>query len=156
MSDRFCMSLNDLLVETFNSISKVEEKTLKSAGEINLSISELHLLEAVGKIGEGGVTISGLAQAMEITLASVTVAINKLVKKQYVEKVRGTEDGREVYVVLTRAGTRVNRIHKFFHIQMARQVCADMSEEELSVLIKGIERINDYFKQKNATMEADS
>lgn len=46
-----------------------------------MSISELHLVEAVGKCGGEGRTISGIAKELDITLPSVTVAINKLMKK---------------------------------------------------------------------------
>jgi hypothetical protein len=48
--DSFEKELNDILVDTFRSILKVEEDTLKRT-LIDLSISELHLLEAVGKNG---------------------------------------------------------------------------------------------------------
>ena len=47
-----------------------------------MSISELHLVEAVGKCGGEGRTISGIAKELDITLPSVTVAINKLMKKR--------------------------------------------------------------------------
>ena len=96
--------LNEVIVDTYRSILRVEENILKRSDQTDLSISEIHMLEAVGKGKDRRRTISELAEVLNITLPSVTVAINKLMKKGYVEKVRGEEDGRIVYVSLTRQG----------------------------------------------------
>lgn len=74
-------SLNQVLVETFRTILKVEEQMLRADGKLNLSISEIHLLEAVAKAGDGGATISEIAAALDIKLSTVTIAVNKLEKK---------------------------------------------------------------------------
>ena len=92
--------LNEVIVDTYRSILRVEENILKRSDQTDLSISEIHMLEAVGKGKDRRRTISELAEVLNITLPSVTVAINKLMKKGYVEKVRGEEDGRIVYVSL--------------------------------------------------------
>lgn len=152
MLDAFEKELNDLLVDTFRSILRVEEETLKGT-RINLSISELHLLEAVGKDREQGRTISDIAQELDITLPSVTVGINRLLKKGYVRKVRSGEDGRMVFVVLTREGRKVDNAHRYFHTQMVRKVSAELSEDEKKVLSRGIRRLDEFFKQKSAEME---
>ena len=99
--------LNEVIVDTYRSILRVEENILKRSDQTDLSISEIHMLEAVGKGKDRRRTISELAEVLNITLPSVTVAINKLMKKGYVEKVRGEEDGRIVYVSLTRQGRRI-------------------------------------------------
>ena len=79
--DNFSAQLNDLLVGAYHSIGKLEELSLKSVKSVDLSISELHLLEAIGKGNAEGYTIGQLAQDMGITLPSVTVAIKKLEKE---------------------------------------------------------------------------
>ncbi|MCI1965910.1 MAG: MarR family transcriptional regulator [Oscillospiraceae bacterium] len=152
MLDSFEKELNDILVDTFRSILKVEEDTLKST-KIDLSISELHLLEAAGKDREHGRTISELAQELNITLPSVTVAINKLLKKGYVKKEKSGEDARMVYVVLTRQGSKVDHAHRYFHRQMVRQVSSEFSEDEKKILAKGISKLDAFFKEKSAEME---
>jgi DNA-binding MarR family transcriptional regulator len=150
--DSFEKELNDILVDTFRSILKVEEETLKKT-LIDLSISELHLLEAVGKNREQGRTISELAQELDITLPSVTIAIKKLLKKGYVTKVKSGEDGRMVYVVLTKQGRKVDNAHRYFHRQMVRQVSSEFSEEEKQILARGIAKLDEFFKKKISEME---
>ena len=78
--------LNEVIVDTYRSILRVEENILKRSDQTDLSISEIHILEAVGKGKDRRRTISELAEVLNITLPSVTVAINKLMKKGYVEK----------------------------------------------------------------------
>ena len=149
----FADKLNDMIVETFRTVLKAEEQALKSSGNTNLSISEIHLIEAVGKNKEDGFTISEIAEKLDITLSSVTIAINKLANKGYVSKIKSESDGRMVHVMLTRAGTRINRAHAFFHRRLATQLSDGFSEEEKRVLLEGIKRINDFFSGSLAVME---
>ena len=62
------------------------------------------MIEAVGKGEDEGRTVSEIADAMNITRPTATVAINKLEKRGYLEKKTGNEDGRTVRVTLTRGG----------------------------------------------------
>ncbi len=139
--------LNAMLVETYRQIMRIEENAVANDSKIDLSIGEMHMLESVGKNG-GGCTISDIAQDQFITLPSVTVAINKLVKKGYVEKKRAPHDGRHVIVELTRRGRKVNAGHQYFHENMVRNLIADFSEEETKSLIKGIDKLNKFFTYK--------
>jgi DNA-binding MarR family transcriptional regulator len=62
------------------------------------------LIEAVGKNGNAPKTISDIATELGITSSTVTVAINKLMKKGYVEKSKDASDGRSVNVFLSPLG----------------------------------------------------
>ncbi len=152
--DDFSTQLNLLLVDTFNSILRMEENMLKSSGGANLSIGEMHLLEAVGKGEPEGCTISSLAKERSITLPSVTVAVNKLVKKGYVEKQRCEEDSRSVRVRLTALGHRADKLHNYFHQKMVEEIARHMEEEEKEILLKGIIKLNAFFTEKAVSQEA--
>lgn len=142
----FSYRLNDLLVDTFRSILKVEEQMLQKHLTLNLSINEMHLIESVGKGGEAGLTISSIAEDLSVSLPSVTVAINKLQSKGYVEKARSGADSRMVYVKLTRNGRRVDGVHRHFHELMVAGIAEGLSEEERTTLTKGIVKLNAFFK----------
>ena len=149
--DAFSQELSNLLTDAFWSILKIEEQIATTAVQEKLTISELHLLEAVARDQEQGRSISELAADLQITLPSVTVAVNKMAKKGYVEKVRSAQDGRQVLVKLTRQGHKVNAGHEYFHENMVRNASANMSEEEKEILVKGIKNLNQYFKRKLET-----
>lgn len=151
--DRFAEELNELIVETFHAINKMEEQTIRRFTKINLTINELHLIEAVARGEEKGRTISDIAMDLEITLPSVTVAINKLRKKGYVEKVKSDSDGRVVYVKLTPQGRKVNSGHQYFHRNLTRNVVSELGEEEKEILVRGIKKLNHYFIMKNQILE---
>ena len=153
--DRFSKELNNLLVDTYRQISKIEEQAIRQTGKTDLSISELHLLETVGKDKENGCSISDIAAAQEITLPSVTVAINKLAKKGYVEKVRALHDGRIVNVKLTKLGSKMDAGHRYFHENMVRNVSKEMSEEEKEALISGIQKLNTFLGRRLAASEKE-
>ena len=140
--------LNEVIVDTYRSILRVEENILKRSDQTDLSISETHMLEAVGKGKDRRRTISELAEVLNITLPSVTVAINKLMKKGYVEKVRGEEDGRIVYVSLTRQGRRIDSAHRYFHESMVRSIIRDMTESEMQALYKGVMKLDTFLKEQ--------
>jgi len=146
--DLFSSQLNEILVETFNHILQYEEDLIKHSQNIDLSIGEMHLLETVGKNNNNGKTISDLAQAHNVTLPSMTIAVNKLVRKEYVVKEKSPHDGRVVYVRLTQKGLRIDRIHQYFHRRMVDEVAKEMSAHEKEVLIHGMEKLNAFFNRK--------
>ena len=148
MTDKFDTELNTVLVDTFKSILKVEETSLKNKGLKNLSISEMHMLELVGKNKEGQ-TISQIAEGLKITLPSVTIAINKLEKKGYVQKVKNSLDARKVFIVLTRLGKKIDSVHRYFHEQMIRSIGKNLTKAEKEIFLKGLKGINNFFKEKS-------
>jgi len=146
--DPFSSQLNEILIDTYNNILNVEEDLLKHSTNIDLSINEMHLIESVGKNKNDGKTISDLARSLNITLPSVTIAINKLVKKNYVKKEKSNTDGRMVIVRLTDKGQRIDRIHQYFHNKMVKEISKEMTNHEKEVLIHGMEKLNGFFKKK--------
>ena len=78
--------LNVLLVDLFNDILKIEQKSLTQGNFSDLSLTEVHTLEAIGLYDSK--TMSEVASKLEITVGTLTTAINKLIKKGYVERKR--------------------------------------------------------------------
>lgn len=149
--DAFSAQLNEVLVDTFRCILKVEEQSIKRSERTDLSISEMHMIESVGK--KSGSAISDIAEDLSITPPSVTVAINKLAKKGYVNKVKSETDGRVVYVTLTELGMRINAVHRRFHESMIRSVSKELSDDEKNAMFKGIKKLNAFFKRKLGSLE---
>ena len=147
--DEFTKVLNGLLVDTFWSILKVEEQMLQTGSGGKLSLSELHVIEAIGKGGESGRTISEIATDLGVALPSVTVQINKLEKKGYVQRHKNEADGRVVNTKLTDLGVKVDKVHNYFHRQMVLAVSAGMNEQEKEVLIQGITKLKNFFVNKS-------
>ena len=150
--DAFAEALNDLLVNTFHDILKLEEEALRISSGSRLSISEMHLLEAIAKDRAQGRSITDIARELAITLPSVTAAVNKLVKKGYVEKTRSTGDKRQVLVVLTREGKRAETSHRFFHRNMVLNASKGLLEEEKAALLKGLNNLHSFFRTQQSKL----
>ena len=71
--------INDILVDLFKNILGIEEQALKDRGVIDLSMNEMHTLEAIGY--EDVKTMSEAAEILKITLGTLTTSVNRLVKK---------------------------------------------------------------------------
>lgn len=150
--DDLALELNLLFVDTFRTILKVEENILKNSGGHNLSISEMHTLEAAGK-GNDAKTIGEVAQALGITMPSVTVTLSRLEKKGLLTKTRADGDGRSVLVRLTPFGERVEHMHERFHAKMVNNITEILDEEEKRTLLLAVQKLNVFFKGKLSALE---
>ncbi len=139
-------TLNELLVKLFNDILQIEEQSLQGEHFSDLSITEIHVIEAIG-IGQER-NMSSVARDLDITIGTLTIAINNLLRKGYVNRTRSEEDRRIVLISLTQKGESAFRHHSQFHDEMIRTTISRLSEEEIKVLISALENINGYFKGK--------
>jgi DNA-binding MarR family transcriptional regulator len=137
--------VNELLVETFNDILQIEHRALKEGVLNDLSITEIHTIDAIGMYKYR--TMTQVAQDLKITVGTLTTAINKLLKKGYVDRKRGEEDRRSVMITLTRKGKLAYRIHGKFHYHMVHETIDGLNNEEEEILIKSLEKLNDFFKK---------
>lgn len=138
--------LNHLLVVMFNQILNIEEKALKKGPFGNLTLSELHVIEAIGY--DATLPMSAIATRLDITVGTLTIAMNNLVKKGYVSRVRSETDRRVVLICLTERGKEAFIHHSDFHKEMINFTMSVLSPEEGDILIKSLEKITDYFNQK--------
>ena len=60
--NNFETQLNLLLESILQSVLKLEERALRGYGNVNISINEMHMLEAIGKETETDVKISKVAK----------------------------------------------------------------------------------------------
>jgi DNA-binding MarR family transcriptional regulator len=138
--------VNELLVETFSDISQIEQKALKEGILKDISITEIHTIAAIGMYKYR--TMSRVAQDLRITVGTLTTAINKLLRKGYVDRKRGEEDRRSVMIALNRKGKLAYRIHEKFHSHMVHATIDGLNAEEEEILIKSLEKLNNFFKNK--------
>lgn len=138
--------LNELLVELFNDILQIEQNALSEGHFSDLSVTEIHTIEAIGMYEPK--SMGEVAQELGITVGTLTTAINKLIKKEYVERKRIEEDRRVVLVELTKKGKLAYRIHEKFHKDMIKATIEGLNEDEEKILVSSLEKLNLFFKEK--------
>lgn len=136
-------ALNDVLVKVFRNINTVEEQAIRTEEYKDVTVNDIHVIEAIG-IGEQK-NMTTVAKALHVTTGTLTISINSLVKKNYVERARSEEDRRVVLVSLTSKGKKAFLHHRQFHEQMVQAIVEQLSEEEKHVLEKALSRINQFF-----------
>ncbi len=92
--------INHYLVSIFNEVLDIEEDALKGSEFSDISISEMHTIEAIDLYAEH--TSSEVAKKLAITAGTLSVAIRSLVNKGYVVRQRMEDDRRVVKLGLTK------------------------------------------------------
>lgn len=136
--------INSYLVAVFNDILTIEESELQKSQFQDISIKEMHTIEAIGLHDER--TSSEVAKRLSVTVGTLTVAINNLEKKGYVERIRTPEDRRVVRLKLTNRGRLFYRVHQHFHKKMVEAALNDMSIDEKKAVVKGLRNLHEFLK----------
>ena len=135
--------INELLVELFNDILNIEKESLKNSHFSDLSITEMHVLDAIGLADR---TMTEVASQIGVTVGTLTTSINRLVKKEYVLRERSETDRRYVQIKLSKKGKLAYRVHEAFHEKMVRTMTDRLSSEDNEVLIASMKRLTQFFK----------
>ncbi|MBO1086517.1 MULTISPECIES: fatty acid biosynthesis transcriptional regulator FabT [Enterococcus] len=137
-------TVNDYLVSVFNDILTIEESELKKSQFKDLSITEMHTIEAIGMYKKK--TTSEVAKELSITVGTLTTAINKLVRKGYVERIRSEDDRRVVKLGLTKKGKLLYRVHQHFHREMVKNIMDGMAADEQQALLSALKNLHDFLR----------
>ena len=138
--------LNEVLVRLFRDIMDIEEKAIITPEFKDITNNDMHVIEAIGTGAPKN--MSSIARELSVTVGTLTIAMNSLVKKGYVVRERGQEDRRVVYISLSDRGRKAFEHHARFHREMIAGVTGDLSEEEMQVLVKALSRLDGWFREK--------
>jgi DNA-binding MarR family transcriptional regulator len=138
------IEINKTLVEVYDDVNNIEEYSIKQGSFSDLSITEIHTVEAVGLYGSK--TMSEVSMELGITMGTLTTAVDKLIKKGYLERNRSNTDRRIVNIKLTNRGKLAYRIHEKFHLDMVKAIMLDFTPQEEEVLLTALSKLNKHLK----------
>lgn len=138
-------TINTFLVEVFHDVLRLESESLRESGCRDLSVSEMHLLEAAA-LDEAGCGMGLLAERLSLSAGSVTTAVNALVRKGYLERTRCESDRRRVIVTLTPKAREALIHHRRFHVQLVDTVSAQLDEASLASLGEALSVLHGFFR----------
>lgn len=113
----------------------------------NLTKNDIHIIETIGK--KEGESMSSVASMLDITVGSLSVAINTLVKKGYVTRVRSEEDRRVVRVKLTELGLDVYEKDFQYHYSLLDELLELYTKEQIETLSECGKILMDYLENDN-------
>ncbi len=135
---------SETLTRLFNNIIHKEEKAVISDEFRDISGNDMHIIEAIGI--EEPRSMSAVAKDLHVTVGTLTIAINSLVKKGYVKRVRSEKDRRVVLISLLEKGKKAYRHHKEFHEAMVNAALTDLDKEQAQTLIRALTNLDDFFQ----------
>ncbi len=145
--------INSLLVEVYNDLIYIEENALKSGSFNDISITEIHTIEAIGMYEPK--SMSETAKSLNITVGTLSVAINNLVKKGYVSRGRSENDRRVVMIRLTKKGRLAYRVHDKFHKDMVKSFIEGLTKDEEIILSSSLLKLKSYLSGKYIDNKGD-
>lgn len=136
--------LNEILMNLFHNINDIEERAIRTDEYKELTSNDMHVIAAIGVDTPKNMT--AVAKALGVTTGTLTISVNSLVKKGFVNRVRSEEDRRVVLVSLSVKGQKAFKHHHDYHSRMIEAIVAQMTEEEKKVLEKALKNLNLFFK----------
>ncbi len=141
------------LVSIFEKVLVAEEKSLQKGYFSNLSLAEMHTLDAIGPYESR--TMTETAQILGITVGTLTVSVDRLVKKGFVERRRDEEDRRVVRISLTKDGKLAARMHGKFHKVLAKHILEPYNDNEQELLLSLVKEVDEYLNTQVARYDND-
>lgn len=138
------LTLNEVLVKLFRDINNIEEQAVKKGEFKDLTVNDMHVIEAID--AKEAKNMSTVARTLLVTTGTLTISVNGLVKKGFVERIRSEEDRRVVLISLTEKGRRAFAQHERFHQNMIEAVIKGLTQEEQVVLGKALVNLNEFFR----------
>lgn len=143
--DNEYQQINEALIKIYNGILWVEEKELCKSTFSDLTIKELHAVDAISMYNHQ--TVSQVATKLHLTPGTMTAMTDRLIKKGYVERKRNEQDRRVIRLYLTNKGRVLYRAHRAFHNMMVKSFLQGMNTEELSIVNKAIHNLEDFLDE---------
>lgn len=137
-------TLNEMLVRLFRNVNVIEERAIRTGEYNDVTTNDMHVIEAIGM--DEAKNMTSVARALDVTTGTLTIAVNSLVKKGYVDRVRSEEDRRVVLISLSEKGKRAYLHHRKFHDRMIGAVVEELTEEEQQVLERALTKLNQFFR----------
>ena len=136
-------TISDILVNLFNEIMDIEERALITGEFRDISNNDMHIIAAIG-VGDPR-SMSSVAKDLSVTVGTLTIAVNSLVKKSYVNRVRSDRDRRVVLISLTEKGRRAYAHHEEFHHRMVEACIRELNEDEMRIMMKVLTNLRGFF-----------
>ncbi len=133
-------------IDTLESTLKnLQEQVGSRSGFARLTIAQLQYIDAIHQLGEP--TITEISARLNITKASVTAGVNKLVSLGYAVKTPSSADRRAVRVSLTAAGRQMVAAKQQALTEYSAFIDAALSAEEARQLEAILGKLVQQFRQ---------
>ncbi len=136
-------TINEVLVRLFHDIMDIEQKAIITEEFQDITNNDMHVIEAIGM--DQPRNMSAVAKTLSVTVGTLTIAVNNLVKKGYVDRRRSEFDRRVVLISLSKKGEKAYAHHKRFHQEMVQAILEGMDESQTETLVHALKNLLEFF-----------
>ena len=152
--DNIKINFMNVISNVFTSVMKAQEEYIRHSEYSDLSLTEMHVLEAVKK--ENFPTMSNVSARLKITIGTLTTNVKTIIKKGYLTKKPYPKDHRFMILSLTPRGEDALKVHDQFHQEIIHILDHAIPKSEFSFVYHAFEQVqdevkifNEEFKNKN-------
>lgn len=124
--------LVEIIAKLSRVIGQTEEASKEQFNFKELTLTQMNYLETISQLNNPNLT--ELSAEMNLTKPTVKVAIDKLIEKDYIYRVKSDEDRRSAHLHLTEKGMLINQMHDYAHKQMADIIVKNLQKSEIEQL----------------------
>lgn len=135
--DERAVELIHLLNDITNKFFFVQVEMIRKS-PLKLSHGEIHTMEV---IGSKQTKMKDIASALNITLGTLTVMVDKLVRKGLVTRTRSNVDRRVVLVRLTEKGKKVCSEHRRLGLIFMKRIMGMLDENDMKGFFSALRKI---------------
>ena len=132
-------NLNDIISKLSNLIGDMEESAKLQYNLSGLTNTQLNYLETIHLLDNPNIT--ELAMALKLSKPTVKIAVDRLIEKDYIFKVRSDKDRRSAHLHLTEKGKLINQMHDYAHKRIAEFMSRKLTNEELNTLTSILDKV---------------
>ena len=122
-----------------HEIVQMEEAAKEQFNFKELTLTQMHYLETINQLLNPNLT--ELSSEMNLTKPTVKVAIDKLIQKELIYRVRSDEDRRSTHLHLTEKGKLINQMHDYAHRCLAELMIKYLEPAEKEQLVLLLDKI---------------
>jgi DNA-binding MarR family transcriptional regulator len=128
----------EAIAKLSGKIVQMEDAAKEQFNFKGLTLIQMHYLETINQLINPSLT--ELATEMKLTKPTVKVAVDRLIEKEYVYKVRSDEDKRSAHLHLTEKGKLINQMHDYAHRRLAELIIKNLQQNDLELFTGLIEK----------------
>jgi DNA-binding MarR family transcriptional regulator len=149
-------TLEDEMIRAFYEFYNLFEVSLKYKTENSLTLKENFILEIIKRLTiTNDNTVTNLAEVLQITNASTSIAVSNLRKKGFLDKNQSELDKRIVFVDLTsKAKFFLSKQEEFRH-RAIKEMSDKLNIVEKASLLSTIKKVRVFFKKDMDRIKKD-
>ncbi len=128
-----------LIHELYSNLMLYEIEHLKKGLMKDITFHEIHTIEIIGHLGE--TSMRELARKANVKQSTMTVMVDKLIRKGLVKRFQRDDDRRLVMVRLTKNGETAHAEHNKVHQNITKLWLAILDKKERDDLLNIMEKI---------------